>query len=307
MSNTLNILLYHGVTDVPSKGIENVSRKHIPVAEFAQQMEYIRDNCTVLSMDEVVDIHHLGKKYPKDAVAVTFDDGFKNNATVAAPVLTSLGVPATFYFTAGIINTDIMFWVDEIEDCVNSCELPSIEIELSEIMTFPLGSYEEKVAALTQIKGWCKLATATEKNRVIAALIAVTGVTPSVNHADNYLKMNWKELRDMSANPLFIIGGHSLYHDILSSFSTEERLAQDLELSIKLLEYHMGRKMTHYAYPEGQAHHYNETVIRLLKEMGIVCSPSAIHGANRDGEFDLFNLRRVMVGFNGIAFPWQLS
>ena len=307
MSNSLTLLLYHGVTREESVGIENVSKKHIPESEFAQQMEYIRDNCTVLSMDDVVEIHNANKPYPKNAVAVTFDDGFKNNYTVAAPVLDSLGVPATFYFTAGIINTDIMFWVDEIEDCINTCNNPYITIQLDEVRTFPLSTYDEKVRALTDIKGFCKKATAEIKNRVLKDLKAVTGIAPSVHHAANYLKMDWKELKAMSNNPLFIIGGHSLYHDILSSFATEEKLAEDLHLSIKLLEYHMNKQVTHYAYPEGQAHHYNETVIRLLKEMGIVCSPSAIDGINYDGLYDLFNLRRVMVGFNGIPFPWKLS
>jgi peptidoglycan/xylan/chitin deacetylase (PgdA/CDA1 family) len=304
MSNSLTLLLYHGVTSAQSIGIENVSKKHIPVAEFAQQMEYIRDNCTVLSMDDVVDIHLKGKLYPKNAVAVTFDDGFKNNFTDAAPVLDSLGVPATFYFTAGIINTDIMFWVDEIEDCVNSSTQPSITITLDGNKTFPLTTYDEKVAALTEIKAYCKRASAEVKNRIIKDLKMVTDVTPTVHHATNYLKMNWGELKAMATNPLFILGGHSLYHDILSSFATDEKLAEDLHLSIKLLEYHMNRRVTHYAYPEGQAHHYNDTVIRLLQEMGIVCSPSAIHGINYDGEYDLFNLRRVMVGFNGTPFPF---
>ena len=130
MSNELTILLYHGVTDTPSRGIENFSRKHISDTDFREQMRYISKHCSVLSMDEVADIAQSGKHLPPKATAVTFDDGFRNNYTVAAPILEECRVPATFYITSGIINTDIMFWVDELEDCMNLSTHPSIEITL---------------------------------------------------------------------------------------------------------------------------------------------------------------------------------
>jgi hypothetical protein len=38
----LTILLYHGVTDQVSRGIENFSGKHIDHAVFRQQMAYIK-------------------------------------------------------------------------------------------------------------------------------------------------------------------------------------------------------------------------------------------------------------------------
>lgn len=61
----------------------------------------------------------------------------------------------------------------------------------------------------------------------------------------------------------------------------------------------------HYSYPEGLSHHYNETVIAALKARGIRCSPSAIHGLNPP-QVDLFHLHRVMVGFHGAPFPWDV-
>ena len=302
MSNNLTILLYHGVTSCKSHGIENYSGKHIKVEEFEKQMRFLRDNANVLSMDDIVDISISGGDYPENAVAITFDDGFENNYTQAAPILDDYKLPATFYITSGIVNTTLMFWVDKLEDMINLTEKKLLRVKLNEEKDFPLIGHDEKLEALNTIKKFCKFAEANEMYRIIAELEDKLSVSPSVAHASNYKKINWDQLSSISSNPLFIIGGHSLYHNILSSMD-EECMDKDIQLSIDLLEYNLGKNIVHYSYPEGQKEHYNQAVINSLKNRGIKCSPSAIHGVNYKNEYDLFNFRRIMVGFLGSAFP----
>lgn len=74
IENALCILLYHGVTKARSDGIENYSLKHLPAGMFAEQMKYIRKNCNVISIDEVVYHIDRGVDFPSNSVAVTFDD-----------------------------------------------------------------------------------------------------------------------------------------------------------------------------------------------------------------------------------------
>ena len=105
----------------------------------------------------------------------------------------------------------------------------------------------------------------------------------------------------MNEDPNIIIGGHSLYHDILSSHS-QPSMQRDVELSLGLLEHNLNTKIEHYSYPEGQEHHFNKNVVETLQDNGITCSPSAIHGINPI-KTDLFYLKRVMVGFMDIPFP----
>ncbi|WP_078125521.1 polysaccharide deacetylase family protein [Leptospira alexanderi] len=305
-ANELTILLYHGVSDYNSFGIENYCNKHISAASFRSQMEYISRYCTVLSMDEVCDLHLSGKDYPKNAVAVTFDDGFRNNFTIAAPILEEYKVPATFYITSGIVNTDIMFWVDQLEDCLNLCNKSSIKIDLDKSTTFSLDGFENKEKALIEIKKYCKSVNSARKDEIVKQVVYETEILPSVSHSKNYEKIDWQQLKDLSKNPLFIIGGHSMYHNVLTSFDSEEKLNLDICLSIDLLSYNLGFNLTHYAYPEGQYSHYNESVVRILKKKGIICSPSAVHGTNNKN-VDLFSLKRIMVGFNGTPFPFQLK
>lgn len=302
----LTFLLYHGVTDQPSEGIENRQGKHITAGEFTAHMDFVSANCSPLSVNEWLLLRTERKPLPERSVIVSFDDGFANNATVAAPILKERNIPAVFYITSGIISTNIMFWVDVLEDCLNLCSKKSIRVCLDKEHDFPTGTDDERFASLLAIKGWCKKVSALEKDRVLKEVEASTGVDPLVNHAPNYRKATWSQLKKLHADPLFTIGGHSLYHNILSSLD-DRALELEIRGSLDLLESNLGERPKHYSYPEGQAHHYDERTVSLLKAEGIVCSPSAMCGLN-DPHDDPFHLRRIMVGFEQIPFPfWEDS
>ena len=62
-----------------------------------------------------------------------------------------------------------------------------------------------------------------------------------------------------------------------------------------------------FSYPEGQQTDYDETVIGVLKDLNLKHAPSAIAGTNRLLETDPFALRRRMVGFEALLFPFNPS
>jgi peptidoglycan/xylan/chitin deacetylase (PgdA/CDA1 family) len=298
----LTILLYHGVTRARSRGIENYSGKHVAADRFAAEMRAIRRHCTPLAIDEAVALLRDRRPLPRRAVVVSFDDGFANNYSTAAPILDELGLPAVFYVTSGLIGTDRMFWVDQIEDCLNLTAAETVTVTLDRPETLPLRTSDERVAAVDLVKSYCKRAPSEEKDRVVADVAAATGAAPRADHAANYALMSWPELRALAANRLFTVGGHSLHHDILSALPPV-RMRQDVAASIALLDRELGVATRHYSYPEGQAEHFNPQVIDALAAHGIVCCPSAVHGLNPPGS-SLFHLRRVMVGFRGCPFPF---
>lgn len=300
----LTILLYHGVSQTKSRGIENYAHKHVPADDFADHLRFLKRNCTVLSLDEVVALHNAGATYPKKSVAITFDDGFANNHDVAAPILDDFDLPATFYISTGVINTDLMFWVDILEDSLNRTEVEEISVPLNGLdQTFDLSDQDRKLVALDVIKGACKRLPVEAKDEILDVVQAQTGITAEIGETENYRKMTWKQVRELDRNQRFIVGGHSLYHDILG-LQTPARADLDIRTSIDLLAYQTGRVQTHYSYPEGQPHHYNEANIQTLTDKGIVCAPSALAGLNPVGT-DLYHLRRIMVGFYGLPMPFN--
>ena len=303
VKNGLTILLYHGVTEKKyNKGLRNRQGKHIYINNFIEQMDYVNNFCNPITLDDWLSYRTSGELLPNNSVIISFDDGFRNNFTVAAPILADRKIPAIFYVSSGVISTNIMFWVDILEDCLHLCKQSSIQITLDKTIEFKTETDDDKFITLMTIKKWCKLASNIEKNRVLTEVSNKTCVKPSVDHYSDYEKISWTELVEMHQNHLFTIGGHSLYHNILTSLE-DDLLEKEIRTSLDLLEINLNTQIKHYSYPEGQSNHYSDRVIALLKEAGIICCPTAIHGIN-DASEDPFHLKRVMVGFDDIPFPY---
>ena len=278
----LKILLYHGVTSVKSKGIENISKKHIDINIFEKQMRYLNKYCSVLSIDEVVNLYSKKAKKTGEYFAVTFDDGFKNNFTNAFPILQKYKIPAIFYISTGMINSKDLFWVDQIECCINNSKKKKFTININrKNYTLNLNNRNNKAKALFTIKKICKKLSKEKKDDIITSLKEKLEIEPSVK--------------------LIKFGAHTINHEILSYLSPKE-MKKQISLSINKLSKELGEKVTHFSYPEGQKDHFDSSVIKYLKVRGIVCSPSAISGVN-DNNDDLFRLKRIMVGFDNMPFP----
>lgn len=291
--DAITILLYHGVTKHKSIGIENRNKKHLDESVFVEHMMSLRNNANIISMNDILRMK-FGEKIVGKHVAVTFDDGFENNYSVAAPILDDLGIPATFYISAGIINTDLMFWVDELEDCINTTKESSISIKFNgNKHTLDISNDQEKFVVLNVIKNYCKVCSSEEKNEIVFAVQQETGIVGNVNRSLNYRKLNWLQVKKLHAYNLFTIGGHGMYHDVLSKVSPSV-LSKEIMLSTEILNYNLGENIIHYSYPEGLKDHFNQDVINNLKSTGIKCCPTAIKGPNCIIE-DLFMLNRDMV------------
>lgn len=96
--HVMTVLMYHRVSDSSEEPDLTVSQKN-----FEVQVAYLKKKYDVVSLDKVVDIYKSGMNLKRDAVAITFDDGYRDNFTDAFPVLVRQGLPAAvFVATASI-------------------------------------------------------------------------------------------------------------------------------------------------------------------------------------------------------------
>lgn len=111
------ILMYHSVN--PDARLEN--RLVISVKTFERQMHFLKNNhYHVLPLDSVANLIKEKKKIPPKTVAITFDDGYKDNYTYAFPVLKKYGLPATIFVIINEVGrADRLSW-DEIKTMQDS-------------------------------------------------------------------------------------------------------------------------------------------------------------------------------------------
>ena len=78
-----------------------------PVREFERFCRFFKRHFAVLPLDEMVTRLHRGQRLSR-MLAVTFDDGYRDNYEHAAPILRSLDLPATFFIVSGFMDTAIV-------------------------------------------------------------------------------------------------------------------------------------------------------------------------------------------------------
>ena len=96
------ILAYHSISEAPEAGIAPFT---VRPADLERHLDLlVEGGGCAMTVPDLVDHLHRGDDLPPGAVAITFDDGFEDNLTVAAPMLRVRGLPATVYVTTGFLR-----------------------------------------------------------------------------------------------------------------------------------------------------------------------------------------------------------
>jgi len=93
------VLAYHNVEDRFNVGDDLYT---ITTVNFIQHMSLISKFFTAITPEQLFTTN----KSSKPRILITFDDGKKNNFTQAFPVLHQFNLPALFFITAEMIDTD---------------------------------------------------------------------------------------------------------------------------------------------------------------------------------------------------------
>ncbi|PCI97415.1 MAG: hypothetical protein COB14_09055 [Alphaproteobacteria bacterium] len=287
------ILLFHGVINENNYEVRNCIRKHIEKDYFSNILNTLKEGGTALSMDDVVEIHGNGDVYPPNSFIVTFDDGFENNYSVAAPILSDLNIPSTFYITTDFIENGTMSWTDRIEYCLENVKTGSVTLPWeSDNLSFCNSSGKiELMQRIRQRVFHDKTINVDDFTDWFYKQFDMDVIQTTSDPLDK--KLSWQQVQEMHEDDLFTIGGHTHTH-IVMSFSPQAEMEQEIDLNLKLLKEKSNVDTVHFAYPQGQANHYNISVINALKKRGIACCPTAIDGKNTR-ETGLFDLYRTMI------------
>ncbi len=97
------VLMYHKVDPHTPPGPVGRSLTLEPAA-FEAQLAWLRAHAIrTLTMNELADDLRRGE-HPRNAVVLTFDDGYNDAADVVTPLLRKYGARASFYVSAGFIG-----------------------------------------------------------------------------------------------------------------------------------------------------------------------------------------------------------
>lgn len=96
------VLMYHSIS------CQNDEFFTITPDLFRRQIGYLlQAGHRFVTMDDVAAYYKEGAVLPKNAVCLTFDDGYHDNLTEVLPILEEFGIPAVIYFAAGFVKQRI--------------------------------------------------------------------------------------------------------------------------------------------------------------------------------------------------------
>jgi peptidoglycan/xylan/chitin deacetylase (PgdA/CDA1 family) len=205
-------------------------------AELERQLRYVRRHFRVAPLAEVIaqNACNLAR-----TVAITFDDGLRNNVTVAYPILRRLGLPATFFVCPGLIDRGQWLWTHEVRRRLHHGGA-GLRRELA--ARYGIGNDAEDLVQ------WMKSLELASRNAVEATLREATASwRPSAAERHAYDLACWDELRGLDPS-IVTIGSHTLTHPILPCVSAAQ-CEFELRESKRRIEEQLERPVELFAYP----------------------------------------------------------
>ncbi len=90
-------LCYHGVTRRPTRSPEDPKGLHVNAHRFAMHLDFLQRHYRIIPLRQYIEAHLGGRSLPDYSLVLTFDDGFRNFLTVAAPMLAARNLPAMVF------------------------------------------------------------------------------------------------------------------------------------------------------------------------------------------------------------------
>lgn len=280
----LAIVCYHGVRDAGDPW------RHWLLLErqvLERQLRWLAANFDVLPIDEALIAHARGERRRRPLAAVTFDDGYRSNATLALPILQTLSIPATIYLTTGHLDSGALLWTTWAD------------IALSAAPAIPSWVKQRFGRDAATVKEALKLVPATEREQVLVQLREELGADDRVQGAlaqcaPAFAMLSWDEARSMERTGLVTFGAHTVTHPVVSRLS-DEALEAEVGGSIDRLAREMRSPSRTFAYPNGRRIDFDARAVRVATAHGIAAAVTTIEGVNAPGG-DPFTLRRVVIG-----------
>lgn len=278
------ILSYHRVNDDRDPFFPS-----LPTEVFERRMAYIARAYRVLPVEELVE-RARREDLPWNALAITFDDGYRDTLTHAAPILAKYRLPATVFLTTGFIGTAEVPWFDRLAMAFKTTRATSYLAPWGD--TLGLAGPADRLHAVDRMLDYLKSIPDDDLRRTLDGLLQTLGV--SDQKCFKNLMLSWDDVHAL-AGLGFTIGAHTVNHPILSRVSLQRAWTEILG-SRTMIECACGQAPQAFAYPNGTPADYTGSVTDLVRKAGFTCAVTTRFGPNTR-ETPPYELRR--------GGPWE--
>jgi peptidoglycan/xylan/chitin deacetylase (PgdA/CDA1 family) len=277
----MRILMYHGV-----------GTTDFPVHTFVAGLRFLRRKFEVVPLSTIVKKVLAGDAGTGREVALTFDDGLRNNLTVLYPILQRVEVPAAFFVVPGLVERKEWLWTHDARVRLSS---------LTDVDCYVFaGEIQANAPDCLGIVEWMKTIPNNQRIEVHRRIRERTkNFVPTPTQHEQFDLMTWEELASLDQR-LITIGSHSMNHPILSMIS-ENQIQTEIVDSRRLLEERLQRPIEFFCYPNGDYDNKVVTAVRKTYTAAIAVKSKTV--APND---DPYCLPRVSAATEPDLLAWRL-
>lgn len=279
--------------------LHGVGTAAYPAEMLDEQLGWLAGEFEVIAFDELVRRHQEGEAPSGAEIVLTFDDGLRNNATVAAPLLEKHGLPAAFFVCPGLIEDEAWLWNCDARERLLSLRPAALE-EVAQAAGAVHGDAPSSDAAVEQLIDWMKTLGLEERDEVIGI---VHDATPRFRPTDEQRLandvMSWDELRALDPARI-TIGSHTVDHPLLPTLDDDD-LNYELGTSREMLEQRLDREVPFFCYPNGAQDERVCAAVRRYYDAAVTTEPGLVQAGD-----DPHRLPRVGATPSAADLAWRL-
>lgn len=262
----LSILIYHRV--LPNE--DPLRPREVTARMFNWQMEFVVRCFHALSVAEAASRLRSGS-LPAGAICVTFDDGYRDNAEVALPLLEEKGIPGTFFISTGYLDGGRM-WNDTVTEAVRRMGPGALDLTAEGLGYYFLEGLPQRVSVAEQLIRDLKYRESGERQRLVDHIAALArSDLPKDLMMDS---SQVRELRDAGME----VGAHTVTHPILAKLD-DTQARYEITESRKRLEALIGQPVRVIAYPNGRpGKDYGPVHVEMVREEGFEAAVTTLWG-----------------------------
>jgi peptidoglycan/xylan/chitin deacetylase (PgdA/CDA1 family) len=254
------------------------------------QLDFLRRTFDVVGPDDLLEALDDTRSR---AVAITFDDGYRECYEIALPILQAHGVRAIFFLTTGFLDGSRAAWWDEITWMVGNSSRAAVPADGWLTAPVALDRANPEAAAAPLIAHY-KTLTGQRSEDFLDYLAAATGSGRRDPTELREAWLDWDMVREL-ANSGMGIGGHTVTHPVLARHPGERQRAEIVG-SIERIAEETGERPLFFSYPDGTPGTFDAETAAQVRDAGVRLAFSNYGGVARGGGVDPFDVPRIPLG-----------
>jgi peptidoglycan/xylan/chitin deacetylase (PgdA/CDA1 family) len=271
------ILMLHHVSPAPSRS-GFAPNAHLTVhpnfldgllAQLSRDFDFV-------SMDEALRRLAAGSnENGRRFLAITLDDGYRDNLQLAVPIFRRHNAPYTIYVAPGLVEGQASLWWEDLEAIIAAREHMVMHSPRRGV-SFDLSTPAKKRKAYAELLAFLTTnVSESEQRQKVAELAWQAGIDPKTNVAASM--MNWREIAALAADPLCTIGAHTVHHYAVARLDPTQARSELVE-SARIIEMETGKRPMHFAFPYGYPAAAGPRDFELARHCGFASAVTTRHG-----------------------------